>query len=415
MTQTLSSVVSAAYVFGMERITTDILIVGGGVAGLTAAAAFGTAGYSVVLVDPAPPVTSAEEKGADLRTTAFLQPARAFLERAGLWGRLEPHATALQVMRIVDAAGEDPVTADFDASDISDQPFGWNLPNWLLRREMVVRLGELPSVTFLAGVGFADMVPRTAHTLARLTDGHNIQAKLVIGADGRASSVRQAAGIGVKTTRYGQKALTFAVTHDAPHNNVSTEVHKAGGPFTLVPLPDQDGKPCSAVVWMDTGAATLDRASLSPEDFNAAATERSAGVYGPLTLAAKRSIWPIISQLADTMSGPRTALVAEAAHVMPPIGAQGLNMSLGDLAALLDLAMESDDPGAVAVLDAYTAQRHAHVRLRVNGIDALNKASIAGNPMVQALRAHGIKALYGAAPIRRKLMELGLGASDHST
>lgn len=399
----------------MERITTDILISGGGVAGLTAAAAFGTAGFSVLLVDPAPPVTDQSAEGADLRTTAFLQPARAFLDQAGLWSRLAPHAAPLQVMRILDAAGKDPVTADFDAADISDQPFGWNLPNWLLRREMVERLSELPNVTFLSGTGFADMVPRTAYALARLTDGQQVQAKLVIGADGRGSAVRSAAGIDVKTTRYGQKAVTFAVTHLAPHDNVSTEVHMNGGPFTLVPLPDHEGKPCSAVVWMDDGAACMERAAMSEADFNAAATQRSAGQYGPLTLTGKRSIWPIISQLADRMTGPRIALVAEAAHVIPPIGAQGLNMSLGDLAALLDLAIASDDPGAMSVLDAYETARHSHVRLRVNGIDALNRASIAGNPMIQTLRAKGIKALYGAAPIRRKLMEMGLGASDHNT
>ena len=368
-----------------------------------------------MLVDPAPPVTSADAQGADLRTTAFLQPARAFLDRAGLWDRVAPFATPLQVMRIVDAAGSDHVTADFDASDISDLPFGWNLPNWLLRREMVARIDEMPSVTFLAGVGFADMVARTSYVLARLSNNTQVQAKLVIGADGRGSPVRAAAGIDVKTTRYGQKALTFAVTHDAPHENVSTEVHIAGGPFTLVPLPDHDGKPCSAVVWMDDGAATQQRANMPEDAFNAAATTRSANVYGPLKLTGKRSVWPIISQLADRMSGPRTAIVAEAAHVMPPIGAQGLNMSLGDLATLLDLASKADDPGSIDVLDAFDADRHSHARLRVSGIDALNRASIAGNPMLQTLRAHGIKALYGAAPVRRKLMEMGLGASDQTT
>ncbi|MFM7444484.1 MAG: FAD-dependent monooxygenase, partial [Tabrizicola sp.] len=122
------------------RETTDILISGGGVAGLTAACALGTAGFRVVCVDPTPPVTDAADDAADLRTTAFLQPSIPVLQAAGLWSRLEPHAAALQVMRIIDAGGETPeahLTKDFNAADISDAPFGWNLPNWLLRREMV--------------------------------------------------------------------------------------------------------------------------------------------------------------------------------------------------------------------------------------------------------------------------------------
>ena len=124
----------------------DILIAGGGVAGLTAAAAFGTAGFSVLSVDPAPPITDQATEGADLRTTAFLQPAQRLLDDAGLWSRLAPHAAALQVMRIVDAGGSEPVarvTRDFDAADLSpDAPFGWNLPNWLLRREFAAELQQ---------------------------------------------------------------------------------------------------------------------------------------------------------------------------------------------------------------------------------------------------------------------------------
>ncbi|MBT8412282.1 MAG: FAD-dependent monooxygenase, partial [Octadecabacter sp.] len=325
---------------------TDIFISGGGVAGLTAAAAFGTAGFNVVIADPAPPITDHATEGADLRTTAFLQPARDLLADAGLWARLAPFAAPLQIMRIVDAGGAEPeprVTKDFNAADISDEPFGWNLSNWLLRREMVARLGELPNVDFRAGVGFASMLTRTEQARVTLTDGSRIAARMVIGADGRGSPVRQAAGIGAKTTRYGQKAVTFAVTHAAPHDNISTEVHRSGGPFTLVPLPDHNGQPCSAVVWMEDGPEAARLAALPEGEFNAEATRRSAGTYGPLTLVSRRMVWPIISQIADHMTAERTALMAEAAHVVPPIGAQGLNMSLADLACLLDLAKAAPD------------------------------------------------------------------------
>ncbi|CAN1537536.1 UbiH 2-polyprenyl-6-methoxyphenol hydroxylase and related FAD-dependent oxidoreductases [Paracoccaceae bacterium] len=395
------------------RETTDILISGGGVAGLTAAAAFGSAGFRVILVDPTPPATTADADGADLRTTAFLQPSIPVLDGAGLWSRLLPHAAPLQIMRIIDAGGAEPVARlvkDFDASEISDAPFGWNLPNWLLRREMVARLAELPDVSFRPGVGFARMLVREAEALVTLTDGSQISARLVIGADGRASPVREALGIGVKTTRYGQKALAFSVSHNLPHGNVSTEVHRSGGPFTLVPLPDRGGKPASAVVWMETGPEVARLAALTVPEFEAEMTARSSGVLGPLSLITRRSVWPIISQIADRMSGTRTVLMAEAAHVVPPIGAQGLNMSLADLACLLSLVdNHRADPGAPAVTETYHRQRHLEAQARVTGIDLLNRASMAGSPAIRDLRAKALDALYGSRPVRQVLMRTGLG------
>lgn len=392
---------------------TDILISGGGVAGLATAAAFGSAGFGVICVDPAPPVTEAAADGADLRTTAFLQPSIPVLRAAGLWDRLEPFAAPLQIMRIIDAGGPEPeprVIRDFNASEISDLPFGWNLPNWLLRREMAARLLELPNVDFRPGTGTAALTTRQGEALITLTDRRRIRARMVIAADGRDSPMRQAAGIGVRTFRYGQKALAFSVTHPIPHANISTEVHRSGGPFTLVPLPDIDGMPASAIVWMERGEEVARLAALSIPDFEAAMNRRSCGILGPLTLVTRRSVWPIIAQVADRMSGERVALMAEAAHVMPPIGAQGLNMSLKDLTELIDLAMKSPDTlGDARMLDTYHRRRHAEVTARIIGIDALNRASMAGAPVWRDLRAKALGALYAMAPVRRVLMQAGLG------
>lgn len=395
------------------RDETDILISGGGVAGLTAAAAFGTLGYRVICVDPAPPVTSDAEDGADLRTTAFLHPSIPVLEGAGLWARLAPHAAPLQVMRIVDAGGPVPeprVVKDFDAADISDRPFGWNLPNWLLRREMVARLADLPNVRFRPGVATTAVLTREAEALASLSDGSRVAARLLIAADGRGSAVREALGIPVRTLRYGQKALAFAVSHPIPHQNVSTEIHRTGGPFTLVPLPDRGGLPCSAVVWMERGPEALRLAALPVAEFEAAMSERSCHLFGPLTLLTRRTVWPIISQIAARMAGERTALIAEAAHVLPPIGAQGLNMSLADLRVLMDLVQEAPEKmGERAMLDTYHRRRHAEVLARVTGIDALNRASMLGAPALRDARAQALNALYSVAPVRRTLMKAGLG------
>lgn len=392
----------------------DIFISGGGVAGLAAAAAFGAKGWRVLIVDPAPPITTEKELGADLRTTAFLQPARAFLDQIGLWDRLAPHATPLQTMAIVDASATPPIQRAFESDDISDLPFGWNLPNWLLRREFMARLSELETVEFRAGVGFQRLLQRSEQAAVWLSDGTKLGAQLVIGADGRTSPVRAAAGIDVKTKRYGQKAITFAVTHDQPHDNVSTEVHRTGGPFTLVPLPDRDGRPCSAVVWMESGAEVARLLDMNEPAFSAAATERSAEVMGALTLASRRTSWPIISQVADRLSAERVALVAEAAHVLPPIGAQGLNMSLADLACLIDLTTGADDPGATNLLDQYEKRRHPDIKLRVTGIDALNRASIGGGALLQDLRRLGLRALHDVKPVRKSVMQLGLGTGAKS-
>jgi 2-octaprenyl-6-methoxyphenol hydroxylase len=398
----------------MERISTDIVVSGGGVAGLAAAAAFGSAGFSVLCTDPEPPVTDRDAAGADLRTTALLQPSIPVLQAAGLWARLEPDAAPLQIMRIVDAGGVTPeprLVKDFDAGDISDQPFGWNLPNWLLRREMVARLDELPNVDFRPGTATARLMTRDSEALVTLSDGTRVSTRLVVAADGRNSVVRQALGIGVRTFRYGQKALAFAVSHPVPHQNVSTEIHRSGGPFTLVPLPDRDGMPASAVVWMERGPEAERLAALPVPDFEAAMTERSCQILGPLKLESRRSLWPIISQIADRMSGERTALMAEAAHVMPPIGAQGLNMSLADLRVLLGLVQDNQaDIGSAVLLDRYHRIRHWEVQARVMGIDALNRASMASDQGLRDLRATALNAFYSLAPVRKTLMRAGLGA-----
>jgi 2-octaprenyl-6-methoxyphenol hydroxylase len=276
----------------MTRQNIDILISGGGVAGLSAAIALGQSGFSVLCVDPAPPVTDRNSTGADLRSTAFLMPSVTLLQEIGLWDRLSPFAAPLQIMRIVDAggeAGEARKSRDFDASDISENPFGYNLPNWLLRREMLAHLTDLPGVTFLPGVALTRLMTRDSEALVTLSDGTNWRARLVVGADGRNSPTRQAVGVPVKTTRYGQKALAFTTTHPIPHQNVSTEVHRSGGPFTMVPLPDHYGLPASAVVWMEAGAEINRLAALPVPEFEAEMSLRACHILGPMTRASQPS------------------------------------------------------------------------------------------------------------------------------
>jgi 2-octaprenyl-6-methoxyphenol hydroxylase len=394
----------------MERF--DIVIAGGGTAGLAAAAAFGSLGLSTLCVDPAPE-GAPDGPEADLRTTAILAPARRLFEDSGLWDALAPHATALRVMRIVDAGARPgaPVARDFVASDVGQESFGWNIPNRAMKGALAGRLAAMEGVELRRGTAFRSRLAGLDRVEVGLSDGTTVAARLLLGADGRDSAVRAACGIGARTRRYGQKALVFAVTHDAPHEGVSTEVHASGGPFTLVPLPDHEGRPCSAVVWMTEGREAGRLLSLPDHAFADAANARSAGVMGRLAPVGPRQAWPIVTRTADRLTARRTALMAEAAHVVPPIGAQGLNMSLADLRALVDLARaRPEEIGADGWLASYARAREGDIRLRATGIDALNRASMAGAAPLVALRGLGLRALHGIAPVRHALMRLGLRA-----
>lgn len=401
----------------MARTVTDILVAGGGAAGLAAAAAFAAAGFQVICVDPAPPPEDAAAESADLRSTAFLMPSVRLLERAGVWPRLAPYAAELRVMRLADAGGAAPgirTIADFGAGEAGEAVFGYNLLNWQLRHDLAAHVAGLPGATLRFGTRVARLTPRTTGAIASLADGSQIEAALVIAADGRDSGLREGLGIGARRWGYGQKALVFSVGHARPHDGVSTEIHRTGGPFTLVPLPDGDHGPRSAVVWMETGPNAAALAALPVPQFEAELEARSCGVLGPLTLLGARRLWPIIAQVADRLDGDRTALIAEAAHVVPPIGAQGLNMSLRDVAALLALVEEARaagaDIGAPALLARYHRRRHPDMLARVAGIDLLNRAAMTRDQRLRDLRGAGLRLLDRAAPLRRAAMQVGLGA-----
>ena len=395
----------------MIRKSTEILISGGGIAGLTSACAFAKAGFDVICVDPLPPITDSVSTQSDLRSTAFLQPARNTLENAGLWECFEKFATPLEIMRLADAGGinnEIRMVADFNALEISDAPFAWNLPNWLLRRELVKHIQSLSNVTLLFGQKTGRVTTRIAESLV-MVGNEQYSCQLLIGADGRNSSTRQEMKIPVKTWRYGQKAISMAVCHSSPHKNISTEIHRSGGPFTTVPLPDNNGNHMSSIIWMEKSDRANMLYKMDEEQFNQELNKRSCNILGEIKLASQRNLWPIISQKSNEIYGQRFALIAEAAHVIPPIGAQGLNMSLRDLEALLELT-NSHEIGSTSHLEAYHAERKSDIDLRIRGVDALNRAAMAENQNLRTLRLKALQTLHGLAPIRKTLMKKGLGA-----
>lgn len=400
----LSPGVKRVHQYHMKR--TDILVAGGGLAGQLATLVFAQAGFDVTCVDPAPPVTS-----PDQRSTAFLMPSVDLLDQAGVFDILRPLAAPLRTMRIADASqhpGQIGQVVDFSAAEIEQDCFGYNIPNAPMKTALSTAIGDAASAHMIEGVAVEHMTPRDKEAIMRLSDGRQIRARLVLAADGRDSHMRSLAGIGAHRIRYGQKALVFAVSHALPHDDTSTEIHQSGGPFTLVPLAGHDARR-SAIVWMDHGPAIARLANMASDAFEHALNERACGLLGPLRLESPRAAWPIISQIADHLDAPRMALIAEAAHVVPPIGAQGLNMSLMDIATLARLISAAPDIGAPGLLRQFHRARHPDIRMRVHGIDALNRASIAGQPNLQSLRRTGLDALQRIGPLKKTAMRTGLG------
>ncbi|WP_289041802.1 FAD-dependent monooxygenase [uncultured Aliiroseovarius sp.] len=391
----------------------DIFISGGGIAGQVSAAAFAEAGFTVVMADPFTPVVTSDDEKSDLRSTAFLQPARQLFDRIGLWPLLQPHAKPLEQLAIIDTVGWPPEIRGrrvFQSGDMGDEPFGWNLMNWVVRREIWGYLQQQPRINALYGTGFRSIVQRTGEVIVTLTNGDTVRARMAVAADGKMSPLREAAGISVSTTRYGQKSLAFTVTHDLPHDNISTEIYNEGGPFTIVPLPDIDGQNASAIVWMNKGPRAVELLNMPVPEFEEVMYARSTGLLGRMRLKGHRSSWPIITQTADRLASGRVAVVAEAAHALPPVGAQGLNTSLNDVIALLELAEAS--PGTLGnpdMMRAYERARSGDIAKRARVIDLFNRVTGSGDGVVQAIRLLGLKAVHDVAPMRKRVMRAGLG------
>lgn len=377
----------------------DVFVAGTGPAGSCAALAFFQAGFSVGIAGPA-------RNAKDLRTTALMMPAVHLLERLGVWDKIEPHAAPLKAIRIIDGTNRllRPPPVTFQASEIGETAFGWNMPNEALLAALQAKLDETKQIQQFASAVSSYDVKKGGLSCA-LEDGAPLRAKLVIGADGRGSKARQAAAIDLRTWTYPQTAMVLAFSHSRGHSNISTEFHTETGPFTLVPLPGNR----SSLVWVMNPASVKEFEALSDADLSLRIEQKMLSMLGKISVDAPRQFYPLSGQTPAEFAARRFMLAGEAAHVFPPIGAQGLNLGLRDVEeAVLAASKSPDDPGSAAALQAFNTARRADILLRTGAVDMLNRSLLTDFLPVQLARGLGLGLLAVLPPLRGIFMREGL-------
>jgi 2-octaprenyl-6-methoxyphenol hydroxylase len=335
-----------------------------------------------------------------------------FLEDLDVWPRCAGEAAALKAMRLVDDTGRliRAPEVRFSSEEIGRDAFGYNIENRALIRALEARAAELPGLTRFDDD--ADIVtPEDEAVTIRTAGGQQVSARLVVGADGRHSMCREAAGIEVRRRDLRQSALTFNIALVRAHQNVSTEFHTPHGPCVFVPLP---GDRCS-VVWVTAPKQAERLAALSDDDLSEAAEKQSHSIFGRVRVEAGRHVFPLAIERPTQFARRRVALIGEAAHVIPPIGAQGLNLGLRDAADIADLVRKAietgEDPGTPEMLRRYDRARRPDVLSRSFVIDVANRSLLSDLLPMQGLRAAGMHLIGGIGPLRRLAMREGLSPS----
>ncbi len=399
---------------------TDIAIIGAGPVGASLAASLGARGIACCVLDQAP-LPPRELPGFDGRAYAIARASQEMLEAAGVWERLPVVPCPIEAIKVCDGrVGERPSSLDLDfrAEEVSDAPFGWMVEARALRVALNRRLPELPSVTALAPMT-AEVARDPSGATLRLADGRILRARLVVGAEGRRSPLRQQAGIRVIRHDYGQVGLVGAFAHERPHGNQALELFLPAGPFAQLPLSDagafgESSLPhASAFVWTEAAGNAARILAMDDAGFARELRRRLGDRLGAIEPIGRRWHYPLTAMHAARYVAARLALVGDAAHGMHPIAGQGLNIGFRDVAALSRLLGEAqargEDPGSPVLLARYQAERRPDALMMIGATHVLEK--LFGNDIgpVRLARRLGIAAVDRIPMLKRAFARQAMG------
>ncbi len=386
--------------------TPACIVVGTGPAGIAAALCLAKVGCNVVIAGP-PPAAAGED---DTRTAALLESSMVLLRNLGIGPPVAANAAPISAIRIIDDTGHLLRAPEvvFAARDVGLDAFGANVPNRSLVAALWQAVSRHPLIEVAATAAVVAVEIGGNRAQVRTSEGKELAAPLVVAADGRSSICRTAAGIGTRSWTYDQAAIATTFSHSRPHSGASTEFHRQAGPLTTVPMPGQS----SSLVWVERQAAARSLMGFDDDRFAEALAERLQGLLGKPGMIGPRRLFPLSGMTADRLGHNRVVLIGEAAHVMPPIGAQGLNLSLRDAATLAECAAEARasarDIGGPELLGRYEAMRRPDIMSRSIAVDLLNRSLISAWLPASLARGLGLHALHALGPLRRAVIRQGL-------
>ena len=390
----------------------DLLVLGGGLVGMTLALAAARKGISSHVVDRADPAELTAE-GFDGRASAISTASWNLFANIGLAGRLEPHGCPIASIAVTD--GMKPGRIDFQP-----EPHEGSLGRMFANRELRLALFEAAKdEPLIAWHPRAEVVTRERSEFgvaATLADGTRLEGALMVAAEGRNSPTREEAGLGVARWDYRHRAIIVGLTHERPHGHVAWEIFYPAGPFALLPLLDSPaGQHRSALVWTVSERDAAGVLALSERAFRAEIEKRMHGIFGAIALDSPRSSYPLGFHHAARITAERLVLIGDAGHGLHPIAGQGLNVGLRDVGALVEVIAEGMrlglDPGDAQGLARYERWRALDTFTVALATDSLTWLFGVPGKLPSAIRRLGMGAVQRTPALKRWFMDEARGVS----